>query len=115
MILRYSHDQRSGTAHFLVQQSHSILLMVIAAEGIGTNEFGKPSSFVGIRCYVGPHFMQHSRDARVCDRKSRLAARHAAADNMNWIFHSGLLPRMTLPIKDHLPMVAFRGLLRHTR
>jgi hypothetical protein len=40
--LRCRHDQRITGAHFVVQQADRVLLVVVGAEAVGADQFGKP-------------------------------------------------------------------------
>jgi len=76
------HDQRSGGAHFPMQQSDRVLFVIIGPERIGTDHFCQRSGAVGEGFDPGPHFVD--RDLRAClGRLPRgLGPGHAAADDV---------------------------------
>ena len=96
MAPRHRHDQRTGPAHFLVQQPHGILLGIIGTEGIGAHQFGQPFRFVGIGFDQRPHFVDDYRNASLRRLPSRLAARHAAADDVDVLHGAGVAQALWL-------------------
>ena len=82
MQCRHRHDQRARITHFLVQQAHGIVVLVVAAERVGANEFGQTIGLVGVGCHMGTHFVQHHGHTRLGRSPGGLAARHAPANHM---------------------------------
>ncbi len=92
MVLGDIHDEGSHHAHFFMQQAHGILFMIVAAERVGADEFCKVVGLVGVGCDVGAHFVQDDGDACICSGPGGFAAGHAAADDVDWLVHAGLVP-----------------------
>ncbi len=78
-----SHDERTATAHLLVQEADGVGLVVVRAEGVGADELRKPVGLVSVGLPRRPHLVQHDWNTRPRDLPGCLASRESTADHMN--------------------------------
>ncbi len=78
-----AHDQRIAAAHFLMQQPHGILLVVVGAEAVGTDQLGEVVRLVRVRGADAAHFVEDDGDAGLCGLPGGFGPGQAPADDMN--------------------------------
>ena len=66
-----------------MQQTNGIAVRIIRAEGIGTDQFGQIMRLMRFGHPFGAHFMQNHGHLAMDQLPSRLAARKAAANDVN--------------------------------
>ena len=87
MGIGLGHDQPARRAHLPVEKAHGICLVVVRAEGVRADHLGKRSGPVSEGADLGPHLVEHHRDARLRCLPCRFRAGHAAADDMKVLSH----------------------------
>ena len=80
-----AHDDRSALAQFVVQQADGRRLVIIRAEGIGTDQFGEAAGLVGVGAADRAHLVQHDRHAGTGDLPSGFRPGEAAANDVDGI------------------------------
>ena len=80
-----AHDDRSALAQLVMQQADSRGLVIIGAEGIGTDQFGEAAGLVGVGATDGAHLVQHDRHAGTGDLPSGFRPGEAAANDVDGI------------------------------
>lgn len=88
VLVGRTEDQRTGTAHFLVQQANGIVLCIIGAEGVRADEFGTAIGLVRIRAADWAHLMKDDRNTRRCKLPRSFRTSQASADDMNGFWSS---------------------------
>ncbi len=92
------HDQRAAGAHLGVQQAHGVVLGVVGAEGVGADELRQAVGLVRGGGDRRAHLVQHHARAGLGRLPRRLAARQAAADDVDGL-HPPLIGRGRPPRK----------------
>ena len=60
------HNQTIGLAHFPMEQTNRVLLIIVRAERVGTNHFPHQSRLMRKGFNFGPHFVDDHFNAHVC-------------------------------------------------
>ena len=76
-------DQRVGAAHFVMQQTDGIVIAIVGAKRIRTDQFGALLGAMGIGGARRAHFMEDDRHAVRGQLPGRLAAGQTGADDVN--------------------------------
>ena len=77
------HDYRIAAPHLFVQQADGVVLMVVRAEAIGTDQLGQAVGLVRVSAAHGSHFMQNDLCASLRCLPCCFRAGKTAADDMN--------------------------------
>ena len=89
MLIGAGENQRTGAAHFLVQQAHGIELPVVRPKRVGADQFGQAIGLVGIGgdrltvALTAAHFMQDDRDTGRNELPAGFGTGETATDNVN--------------------------------
>ena len=78
-----AHDERIAAAHFLMQQADGILLVVVGAEAVGTDQLGKAVSAVSVGRFDAAHFVDDHGGARLSGLPCGLGACETAANDVD--------------------------------
>ena len=78
-----SHDERARPPHLRMQEPDRIQCRIVAAKGIGADEFGQERGLVSIRLPLGPHLMDDRRHAGHGHLPGGFRPRKAAPDDMD--------------------------------
>ena len=74
---------RSQAAHFLVQETDGVVLLVVGAKRVRADQFGEQCSLVGRGFAEGTHLVKHGRHAERCDLPRSLRTSQPAADDVH--------------------------------
>ena len=83
------HDQRAGQPHLGMQQPDGVVLGVVGAERVGTDEFGKAVGLVRVGAAHRAHFVQDNRNAGLGRLPCCFRTGEAAADDVDWLHVHG--------------------------
>src|SRR5690606_30482141 len=83
VLVAAGHDDRVHLPHFPMDQTDGVVLAVVRAEGVGTDQFGAILSLVGIRLGQGSHLVQHHGNPGMGDLPCRFRTGEACTDNMD--------------------------------
>ena len=83
LLVGRAHDQRAEPAHFRMQQADRVVVLVVGAERVRADQFGKAVGLVGGRLPQRPHLVQRHRHAGLRQLPGGLRAGQAAADDMD--------------------------------
>ena len=87
MAVRGSHDDRMPAPQFLMQQTYRIVLGVVGAEGIRTDEFRQGVAFVRFGPLNWAHFVQNHGNSGMGNLPGSLAACQSAANDVDGSDH----------------------------
>ena len=83
MRIGTANDQRSGTAHFIMDQADCVIFPVVRPKRVGTNQFGTFVGVMGVGWAGRPHFMQDDRNAGLGQLPGGFATGKTGADDMD--------------------------------
>ena len=92
VLIAHAHDERSGAAHFLMQEADGVACRIVRAEGIGADELRQAFALMCIGHAPGAHFMEDDGNAGLRCLPGSLAAGQAAADDMDGLHGHGRGP-----------------------
>ena len=96
MAVGGGHDQPARKAHFPMQQTHSILFIIVGSERVGTYHFAKQSGAMGKGADLWAHLVDHDVDTGICSLPRGLGTGHAATDDVQFFCH-GPQPFVMVP------------------
>ena len=79
----HAHDERAQPAHLLMQQADGVEFLVVGAERVGANQFGKRGGLVGRRHAQRAHLVKHHGKRARGDLPSCLRSGKSAADHVH--------------------------------
>ncbi|MCY1556868.1 hypothetical protein D9M68_936650 [compost metagenome] len=83
VLVGRAHDDRAAAAHFFMQEANGVMLVVVRAEAVGTNQFGETVGAVRVGGAHRTHFVNDDLGAGLSRLPCGLGAGETAANDMN--------------------------------